>query len=248
MPEPRKFIPRLRPKLRRTLAEVERRSRLRRSARRRASQASVIGEHGVANTGHIPGSHCLPYQELVDGQPGSGPRPTPSGGFCMTPGSIPPTAARADRHLRQRRFGDRRSVLARAGWNPRRRRLRRLVQRMERSRTCTSGVRPRKLTLGTRTTNAVWRAPDGRLCDAAETRRQRERPPATIPRSASSGGERQDRSGARRDPNRIHTFGVGSDQRHVLRAAELTRPRREALTRQRRAARGAQRLGAQKRH
>ena len=29
-----------------------------------------LGEEGVANTGHIPGSRCLPYQELVDGATG----------------------------------------------------------------------------------------------------------------------------------------------------------------------------------
>jgi thiosulfate/3-mercaptopyruvate sulfurtransferase len=29
-----------------------------------------LGEQGVANTGHIPGARCLPYQELVDGATG----------------------------------------------------------------------------------------------------------------------------------------------------------------------------------
>ena len=29
-----------------------------------------LGAEGLANTGHIPGSRCLPYQELVDGATG----------------------------------------------------------------------------------------------------------------------------------------------------------------------------------
>ena len=29
-----------------------------------------LGDPGVANTGHIPGSRCLPHQELVDGATG----------------------------------------------------------------------------------------------------------------------------------------------------------------------------------
>lgn len=69
-PERRAFIPHPRPRLRRTLDDVE------------AAEADgvtfvdarprhlFIGEPGLANTGHIPGSRCLPYQELVDGATG----------------------------------------------------------------------------------------------------------------------------------------------------------------------------------
>jgi thiosulfate/3-mercaptopyruvate sulfurtransferase len=69
-PTPRRFIARPRPRLRRTLADVQ------------AAQAGgavlvdarprhlFLGEQGVANTGHIPGARCLPYQELVDGATG----------------------------------------------------------------------------------------------------------------------------------------------------------------------------------
>jgi thiosulfate/3-mercaptopyruvate sulfurtransferase len=65
-----RFTSRLRQRLRRTLAEVE--------AARGDGATLVdarprhlfIGEEGTANTGHIPGSRCLPYQELVDGATG----------------------------------------------------------------------------------------------------------------------------------------------------------------------------------
>jgi len=66
----RVFTPRPRPRLRRTLADVE---------AARAEGATLVdarprhlfvGERGVASTGHIPGSRCLPYQELVDGATG----------------------------------------------------------------------------------------------------------------------------------------------------------------------------------
>jgi len=69
-PEPRVFTARPRPRLRRTLVDVE---------AARADGATLVdarprhlfvGEPGVASTGHIPGSHCLPYQELVDGATG----------------------------------------------------------------------------------------------------------------------------------------------------------------------------------
>jgi len=66
----REFVARPRPKLRRVLADVE-------EARDRGAQLVdarprhlFLGEEGVANTGHIPGSRCLPYQELVDGATG----------------------------------------------------------------------------------------------------------------------------------------------------------------------------------
>jgi thiosulfate/3-mercaptopyruvate sulfurtransferase len=66
----RTFTPRTRSRLRRTLSEV---------ADARARGAALVdarprhlflGEPGVANTGHIPGARCLPYQELVDGATG----------------------------------------------------------------------------------------------------------------------------------------------------------------------------------
>ena len=73
---PARFTPRLRPKLRRTLAEVV-------EARGRGAvlvdarpRHLFLGEQGVANTGHIPGARCLPYQELVDGATGLWATPT----------------------------------------------------------------------------------------------------------------------------------------------------------------------------
>jgi thiosulfate/3-mercaptopyruvate sulfurtransferase len=64
------FTARPRPRLRRTLADVM-------DARDRGAMLVdarprhlFLGEKGVANTGHIPGARCLPYQELVDGATG----------------------------------------------------------------------------------------------------------------------------------------------------------------------------------
>ena len=69
-PTPAQFEPRPRPRLRRTLAEVE-------QARDRGAtlvdarpRHLFLGEPGAPNTGHIPGARCLPYQELVDGATG----------------------------------------------------------------------------------------------------------------------------------------------------------------------------------
>ncbi len=69
-PQPGSFTAKLRPRLRRTLTEVE-------QARARGAtlvdarpRHLFLGEQGLANTGHIPGSRCLPYQELVDGATG----------------------------------------------------------------------------------------------------------------------------------------------------------------------------------
>ena len=47
-----------------------------------------LGEPGAANTGHIPGSRCLPYQELVDGATGLWAAPAAVSGWPATPGSI----------------------------------------------------------------------------------------------------------------------------------------------------------------
>jgi thiosulfate/3-mercaptopyruvate sulfurtransferase len=69
-PEPRRFTAAPRPRLRRTLAEVED-ARARGAALVDARPRHLfLGEPGVAGTGHIPGSRCLPYQELVDGATG----------------------------------------------------------------------------------------------------------------------------------------------------------------------------------
>ena len=46
-----------------------------------------IGEPGVANTGHIPGSRCLPYQELVDGATGLWAAPAAVSRLARTRGS-----------------------------------------------------------------------------------------------------------------------------------------------------------------
>jgi thiosulfate/3-mercaptopyruvate sulfurtransferase len=69
-PSAARFMARPRSRLRRTLAEVK-------EARARGAvlvdarpRHLFLGERGVANTGHIPGSRCLPYQELVDGATG----------------------------------------------------------------------------------------------------------------------------------------------------------------------------------
>ena len=64
------FTARPRPRLRRTLADVmdaSERGAILVDARPRHL---FLGEEGVANTGHIPGARCLPYQELVDGATG----------------------------------------------------------------------------------------------------------------------------------------------------------------------------------
>ena len=65
-----RFTAQPRPRLRRTLADVQEalaRGAILVDARPRHL---FLGERGAANTGHIPGSHCLPYQELVDGATG----------------------------------------------------------------------------------------------------------------------------------------------------------------------------------
>jgi thiosulfate/3-mercaptopyruvate sulfurtransferase len=69
-PAAAQFLAHPRPRLRRVLADVQ---------EALASGATLVdarprhlflGEPGAANTGHIPGSRCLPYQELVDGATG----------------------------------------------------------------------------------------------------------------------------------------------------------------------------------
>ena len=70
VPVPARFAARLRPRLRRTLAEVQ---------QARAAGAALVdarprhlflGQAETPNTGHIPGARCLPYHELVDGATG----------------------------------------------------------------------------------------------------------------------------------------------------------------------------------
>jgi thiosulfate/3-mercaptopyruvate sulfurtransferase len=69
-PQPRRFTASPRPRLHRTIAEVED-ARARGAALVDARPRHLfLGEPGVAGTGHIPGSRCLPYQELVDGATG----------------------------------------------------------------------------------------------------------------------------------------------------------------------------------
>lgn len=69
-PAPAQFHGHLRSGMRRTLDDVER-------ARSRGAvlvdarpRHLYLGEEGRANTGHIPGALCIPYQELVDGATG----------------------------------------------------------------------------------------------------------------------------------------------------------------------------------
>jgi thiosulfate/3-mercaptopyruvate sulfurtransferase len=69
-PEPRRFTARPRPRLRRTLADVEQAQGRGAAFVDARPRHLFLGEPGVANTGHIPGARCLPYQELVDGATG----------------------------------------------------------------------------------------------------------------------------------------------------------------------------------
>jgi thiosulfate/3-mercaptopyruvate sulfurtransferase len=69
-PVPARFTARLRPRLRRTLSEVEQALREGAELVDARPRHLFIGEQGTANTGHIPGARCLPYQELVDGATG----------------------------------------------------------------------------------------------------------------------------------------------------------------------------------
>jgi thiosulfate/3-mercaptopyruvate sulfurtransferase len=69
-PPPARFTARPRPRLRRTLPEVQ-------GAQARGAtlvdarpRHLFLGEQDIPNTGHIPGSKSLPYQELVDGATG----------------------------------------------------------------------------------------------------------------------------------------------------------------------------------
>jgi thiosulfate/3-mercaptopyruvate sulfurtransferase len=70
MPAAARFTSRARPRLRRTLAEVQEASLHGTPLVDARPRHLFLGAPGVANTGHIPGSLCLPYQELVDGATG----------------------------------------------------------------------------------------------------------------------------------------------------------------------------------
>jgi thiosulfate/3-mercaptopyruvate sulfurtransferase len=69
-PRARAFTARPRPRLRRGLADVK--DAVARGAALVDARPRYLflGQQGAANTGHIPGSRCLPYQELVDGATG----------------------------------------------------------------------------------------------------------------------------------------------------------------------------------
>jgi thiosulfate/3-mercaptopyruvate sulfurtransferase len=66
----RSFTPRPRRRLRRTLTDVAEACARGVALVDARPRHLFVGESGVANTGHIPGSRCLPYQELVDGATG----------------------------------------------------------------------------------------------------------------------------------------------------------------------------------
>jgi thiosulfate/3-mercaptopyruvate sulfurtransferase len=69
-PDAARFTARPRPRHRRTLAEVQEAQSRGAAFVDARPRHLFLGEHGAANTGHIPGSRCLPYQELVDGATG----------------------------------------------------------------------------------------------------------------------------------------------------------------------------------
>jgi thiosulfate/3-mercaptopyruvate sulfurtransferase len=67
---PQRFTARPRTRLRRTLAEVQEAQSRGAALVDARPRHLFLGEPRAANTGHIPGSYCLPYQELVDGATG----------------------------------------------------------------------------------------------------------------------------------------------------------------------------------
>jgi thiosulfate/3-mercaptopyruvate sulfurtransferase len=64
------FTVRSRPRLRRTLTEVLDACQSGATLIDARPRHLFLGQAGLANTGHIPGARCLPYQELVDGATG----------------------------------------------------------------------------------------------------------------------------------------------------------------------------------
>jgi len=69
-PRPRMFTARTRPRLRRTLTEVQQAGSRGAALVDARPRHLFLGEQGVASTGHIPGARSLSYQELVDGATG----------------------------------------------------------------------------------------------------------------------------------------------------------------------------------
>jgi thiosulfate/3-mercaptopyruvate sulfurtransferase len=69
-PTPASFTARPRPRLRRTLVDVQQALGQGATLVDARPRHLFLGDRGTANTGHIPGSRCLPYQELVDGATG----------------------------------------------------------------------------------------------------------------------------------------------------------------------------------
>jgi len=65
-----RFTARPRPRLRRTLADVQEACARGATLVDARPRHLFLGEQGVPSTGHIPGACCLPYQELVDGATG----------------------------------------------------------------------------------------------------------------------------------------------------------------------------------
>ena len=88
-----RFTARPRPRLRRTLAEVEEAQARGATLVDARPRHLFLGEQGTANTGHIPGSRCLPYQELVDGATGLWAAPDAVARLARDAG-IDPTAPR----------------------------------------------------------------------------------------------------------------------------------------------------------
>jgi len=129
------FAARPRPLLRRTLAEVDDACRRGATLVDARPRHLFLGEPGTANTGHIPGARCLPYQELVDGATGLWADPAALARLSRDAGIDP---ERPPRELiatcGSGGLGHGGPAGARAHRHPLRRRLRRLVQRVERRR------------------------------------------------------------------------------------------------------------------
>ncbi len=123
-PAAAQFVPAPRPRLRRTLTEVAeagRRGAVLVDARPRHL---FLGQEGAANTGHIPGARCLPYQELVDGATGLWAAPAAVARLARDAGIDPDRPPRgAGRDVWQRRLGDGGDARAGADRGPLRRRL-----------------------------------------------------------------------------------------------------------------------------
>ena len=87
--QPARFTSRLRPRLRRTLAEVEQACRDGATLVDARPRHLFLGEEGTANTGHIPARAASPTRSSSTARPGCGPRRRRSPGSPATPGSTP---------------------------------------------------------------------------------------------------------------------------------------------------------------